>query len=120
MNTPTNLTKMVAFPKSPIRLNRLLITEISIIQDTPLVLYQVPFELSKRPNRAWKDALMDNWSSVSKFQNHAIKTVIWVYHNRVLINNVPIELFQENLEQLLFNAIKKTNSQMLIKQQELI
>ena len=103
-----------------IQISRLLITKISIEQDTPLVLYQVPFELSMTPNRAWKEALMENWSSISKLRFRALKTIIWVYHNRVLINNVTIELFQEDLEKMLSSAIEKTNTQMSRKQKHAI
>jgi len=111
---------MVILPDTCIELNRLLINEISIIQDTPRVLYQVPFELSKTPNRAWKEALMENWSSISKLRFRTLKTIIWVYHNRVLINNVTIELFQEDLEKMLSSAIEKTNTQMSRKQKHAI
>ena len=100
MDIPTDSTKQLVLPNYPIQISRLLITKISIEQDTPLVLYQVPFELSMTPNRAWKEALMENWSSISKLRFRALKTIIWVYHNRVLINNVTIELFQEDLEKM--------------------
>ena len=120
MDTPTDSTKQLVLPNYPIQISRLLITKISIEQDTPLVLYQVPFELSKTPNRAWKEALMENWSSISKLRFRALKTIIWVYHNRVLINNVTIELFQEDLEKMLSSAIEKTNTQMSRKQKHAI
>ena len=120
MDTPTNSTKQLVLPNEPIQISRLLITKISIEQDTPLVLYQVPFELSMTPNRAWKEALMENWSSISKLRFRALKTIIWVYHNRVLINNVTIELFQEDLEKMLSSAIEKTNTQMSRKQKHAI
>lgn len=116
MNKPTNFTRMVILPNTCIELNRLLINEISIIQDTPRVLYQVPFELSKTPNRVWKEALMENWSNVSKLRTGDLKTILWVYHNRVLIKNVSIELFQEDLEKILSSAIKMTNTQIGRKQ----
>ncbi|MDB4182781.1 hypothetical protein N9672_00330 [Flavobacteriaceae bacterium] len=120
MNIPTDSIKQLVLPNASIKLSRLLITEISIEQDTPFVLYQVPFALSTTPNRAWKEALMVNWSSISKLRNRDLKTIIWVYHNRVLINNVPIELFQEDLEKMLSSAIEMTNTQMSRKQKHAI
>ena len=59
---------------------------------------------------------MENWSNVSKLRTGDLKTILWVYHNRVLIKNVSIELFQEDLEKILSRAIKMTNTQMGRKQ----
>jgi hypothetical protein len=120
MNTPTNSTKQLVQPNEPIQISRLLITKISILKDTPSVVYQVPFELSTTPNRAWKEALMSNWASISKLRFRALKTIIWVYHNRVLINNVSIELFQKKKKKMLSSAIEMTNTQMGRKQKHAI
>ena len=47
-----------------VKFARMLITSITITQDSPSTLYQVPFELTTAPTRAWKDVLMDTWQSI--------------------------------------------------------
>jgi len=54
MNTPTTTSDQVY-------LERMLITEVIITQDSPCILYQIPFELTKTPNRVWKQLLLDIW-----------------------------------------------------------
>ena len=64
MITPTDgMFKFISNPEH-ILLNRMLITSITITQDSPSTLYQVPFELTTAPTRAWKDVLMDTWQSI--------------------------------------------------------
>ena len=111
MNTPTDQLLRPVFSPEHIHINRMLITDITITQDSPTILYQVPFELEKTPSRIWKEVLMESWQSVIRQKGRISETVIWVFHNRILINKVPIELVRDELETLVTTAVNKTNRQ---------
>ena len=61
MNTPTKQIYRVVPTQKSIKVNEMLISEISIVKKNPKVLYQIPFELSKHPTRNWKEVLLDSW-----------------------------------------------------------
>lgn len=117
MNTP--IDGMIKFIRTPehIQLRRMLITEILITQDSsPFILYKIPFELTKAPSKVWKEILLDTWYCITtQHQKRYSGTVLWVFHNRVQINNVSIELFENELESLLATAVKQTNNQMAMR-----
>ena len=101
MNNPTS---------KEIQLRRILFTEISITQDsTSCLLYQVPFELTQSPSRAWKEILLNTWFSTTTKNSKFSGTAIWVFHNRILVSNVPIELIGNELETLVTTAVDQTN-----------
>lgn len=110
MNTPTDRVFRLFTPEH-IQLKRMLITDIAITQDAPSILYQVPFELTKSPSRVWKQVLMDSWQSLTQHKGRISETVIWVFHNRILINKVPVELVMDQLETLVATTVEKTNEQ---------
>ena len=120
MNTPTKQLFRLADSTECIHLRKMLITEIKITQEEPIILYQVPFELTTAPHRAWKEIFMDSWQYVTQHKGGISETVAWVYHNRILINNIPIELVKNNLEKLLNTAIEKTNSEIALRTQPAI
>jgi hypothetical protein len=62
MNTPTTTSDQVY-------LERMLVNEITITQDSPCILYQIPFELTKTPNRVWKQLLLDIWQSKTQHKS---------------------------------------------------
>lgn len=98
-----------------IKLRRMLITEISITQDsTPSILCQVSFELTKSPSRAWKEALLDTWYSITKHNSEVFGSVIWAIQDCILVNNVPIELVGNELETIVSTTVDQTNNQMAI------
>lgn len=117
MNTP--IDGMIKFIRTPehILLRRMLITEISITQDSsPFILYQIPFELTKAPSKVWKEILLDTWYCItSQRQKRCSGTVLWVFQNRILINNVPVELVEDELESLVVNAVEQTNHHMAMR-----
>jgi len=98
----------------------MLITDITISPDTYLILYQVPFVLTASPSRAWKEVLMETWHSLIQHNESVSNTVIWVFHNRIMIDKVSIELVKNELETLLAVAIEKTNKQMKMRSQLVI
>lgn len=120
MNTPTEHLFRSVYSTERIQLKRMLITEIKITQENPTILYQVPFELTTAPLRAWKEVFMDLWKSISKHKKSYSETVIWVFHNRVLINNIPIEVIKNDLERLLNTAIEQTNTEFNLRTQRTI
>jgi hypothetical protein len=111
MNTPTTTSDQVY-------LERMLITEITITQDSPCILYQIPFELTKTPNRVWKQLLLDIWQYKTQHKGRLSKTVMWVFHNRILIDKVPIELVGDELETLVTSTIETTNKQLSMREQQ--
>ena len=115
MNTPTDQLLRSVFRPEHILLKRMLITDITITQDSPNILYQVPFELEKIPSRTWKEVLMESWQSVIQHKGRISETVIWVFHNRILINKVPVELVIDELESLVATAVEKTNRQIKLR-----
>lgn len=107
MNNPTS---------KEFQLRRILITEISITQDsTACILYQVPFELTQSPSRTWKEILLNIWCSTTTKNSKFSGTAIWVFHNRILVNNLPIELVGTELETLVATTVDKTNNQMVMR-----
>ena len=120
MNTPTDQIFRLVYTPERIQLKRMLITDITITQDAPYILYQVPFELTKSPSRAWKEVLMESWQSVIRHKGRVSETVIWVFHNRIIIDKVSIELVKNELETLVAIAVEKTNKQMKMKSQLVI
>ena len=120
MNTPTDQIFRLVYTPERIQLKRMLITDITITQDAPYILYQVPFELTKSPSRAWKEVLMESWQSVIRHKGRVSETVIWVFHNRILINKVPIDLVRDELETLVATAVEKTNRQIKLRPQRAI
>lgn len=117
MSTPTKQLFRLLDSTERIHLKKMLITEIKITQENPIILYQVPFELQKNPSRTWKEVFMDSWQYVTQQKGRISETVIWVFHNRVLINNIPIELVKNDLEKLLNTAIEKTNRRINLRTQ---
>ena len=120
MNTPTDRIFRLTYITEHIHLTRMLITDITISLDSSLILYQVPFGLTKSPSRAWKEVLMETWQSIIQHKERLSTTVIWVFHNRILINKVPIELVRDDLETLVSEAIDKTNRRMKLRPQHVI
>ena len=117
MNTPSVQTfRFLSIPEH-IQINRMLITDIIITQDSPSVLYQVPFELKESPSKAWKQVLMDTWQSVIQDKGRISETVIWGFQNRILINKVPIELVRDELESLVVFVVDKTNRRIKLRSQ---
>jgi len=119
MNTPTDRIFRLLTPDY-ISLKRMIITDITIIQDSPVILYQIPFELTKAPRTVWKQVLIDSWYSTTQNKGRISKTVIWVFHNRILINKVPIDLVKNELESLVANTVEKTNKLMIMRSQPAI
>ena len=120
MNTPTDRIFRLTYITEHIHLTRMLITDITISPDTYLILYQVPFGLTASPSRAWKEVLMETWHSLIQHNESVSNTVIWVFHNRIMIDKVSIELVKNELETLLAVAIEKTNKQMKMRSQLVI
>ena len=114
MNIPTVPFFRLASNSRYTQLNRMLITDIVITQELPLILYQVPFELTNSPGRAWEEILMDIWQSMIRHKERLSDTIIWVFHNRIIIDRVKIELIDE-LEVHLNNTIEKTNKRIKTK-----
>ena len=107
MNNPTS---------KEIQLKRMLISEISITQDsTPSILCQVSFELTKSPSRTWKEILLNIWYSTTTKNSKFSGTAIWVFYNRILVNNLPIELAGTELETIVATTVDKTNNQMVMR-----
>jgi len=99
-----------------IQLKRMLITEISITQDsTACILYKIPFELTQSPSRTWKEILLDNWCFSTTKNSKFSGTAIWVFYNRILVNNLPIELAGTELETIVATTVDKTNNQMVMR-----
>ena len=120
MNTPTDgRIRFISTPEQ-IQIKRMLITEIRVSLDTPNVLYQVPFLLTEPPSRTWKKVLMESWQSLTQHKKHVSKSVMWVFHNRILINNLPIDLVKKELENLLSRAIDYTNEQLKLSSKNAI
>jgi hypothetical protein len=111
MNTPTTTSDKVY-------LERMLVNEITITQDSPCILYQIPFELTKTPNRVWKQLLLDIWQSKTQHKGRLSKTVMWVFHNRILIDKVPVDLEGDELETLVTSTIEITNKQLSMREQQ--
>jgi len=109
MNTPSKVIYRLTPTKNLVKINEMIISEISIIKSTPKVFYQVPFELSKQPNRSWKELLLNSWPFLCEQVEHASETTIWACHNRIIINNVPMDLDKYVLNDLLSNAIDTIN-----------
>lgn len=120
MNTPTKQLFRLVDSKERIQLKRMVITDIKITQENPIILYQVPFELQKNPSRTWKEVFMDSWQHVTQHKERISETTIWVFHNRILIDNIPIELVKNDLETLLHTAIEKTNREIHLRTQAAI
>lgn len=119
MNTPTDRVFRLLTPEY-ISLRRMLITDITISQDSPVILYQIPFELTKAPSRVWKQVLIDSWYSTTQHKGRISKTVIWVFYNRILINKIPIDLVRNDLESLVAATVEKTNKLMMMRSQLVI
>ena len=119
MNIPTNRVFQL-HTSDQVYLRRILTTEIKVIQDSQYILYQVPFELTKSPSRTWKEMLLDTWCSIREHNCKVSGTVMWVFHNRILIDKVPIEQVKNKLETLVTVAVYKTNKQMATKEQHVI
>jgi len=120
MNTPT-IDRFFQFTTSnQVYLKRLLTNEITITSESPYILYQIPFELTKTPSRVWKQILLDIWQSKIQNKGHVSESVMWVFHNRILIDKVPIELMGDNLETLVSSTIEETNKQIYLREQQLI
>lgn len=116
MNTPST-NRIFRFPTSnQVYLKRLLITEITITSEFPYILYQIPFELTTTPSKVWKQFLLDIWQSKIQHKGRVTESVMWVFHNRILINNVPIDLVGDKLETLVNSTIEETNKQMSISE----
>jgi hypothetical protein len=120
MNTPTDgRIEFISTPEQ-IQIKRMLITEIRVSLDAPHILYQVPFLLSEPPSRTWKKVLMESWQSLTQHKKHVSKSMMWVFHNRILINNLPIDLVKKELENLLSRAIDYTNEQLKLSSKNAI
>ena len=115
MNTPTKQIYRVVPTQKSIKVNEMLISEISIVKKNPKVLYQIPFELSKHPTRKWKEVLLDSWPFFSKQVEYASDTTIWACHNRIIISNAPSELNKDTLSDLVSKAVAKTNNWVNLK-----
>ncbi len=120
MNTPTDRIFRLTYIPEHIHLTRMLITDITISQDSSFILYQVPFGLTTSPSRAWKEVLMETWHSLILHKDRVSNTVIWVFHNRIIIDKVSIELVKNELENLVAIAIEKTNKQIKMRSQLVI
>jgi hypothetical protein len=115
MSSPAD--EILHFTTTPkhIQLNRMVITDITITQDSPIILYQVPFELTNTPSRVWKEVLMDSWQSTIQHKGRILESVIWIFHNRILIDNIPIEFVKDEIETLVAIAIDKTNNKIKLR-----
>ena len=78
------------------------------------------FLLTEPPSRTWKKVLMESWQSLTQHKEHVSKSVMWVFHNRILINNLPIDLVKKELENLLSRAIDYTNEQLKLSSKNAI
>jgi len=96
MNTPTKQIYRLVPTQKSIKVNEMLISEISIIK--------------KNPTRNWKEVLLDSWPFFSKQVEYASDTTIWACHNRIIISNVPSELNKYTLSDLVSKAVAKTNN----------
>ena len=114
MNNSTNLI-FQSHSSDDIKLRRMLNSEISITQNsTACILYQVSFELTKSPSRAWKEALLDTWYSITEHNSEVFGIVIWAIQDCILVNNVPIELVGNELETIVSITVDQTNNRMAI------
>ena len=120
MNTPSKQLFRLVDPTERIQLKRMAIIDVKITQENPTILYQVLFELTATPHRTWKEVLMETWQSIVRHKGRVSETIIWAFHNRILIDNIPIEIVKNNLETLLNTAIEKTNRKILLKTQATI
>ena len=119
MNIPTKVIYRLAPTQNLVKINEMIISEISINKNTPKVFYQVPFELSKQPNRSWKELLLNYWPTLCEQVEHASETSIWACHNRIIINNVPMELDKIVLNNLLLKAIDTINDWINLRKEKL-
>lgn len=119
MNTPAKTRYMLVHGRNLVKINEMIISEISIVKSSPRVLYQVPFKLSKNPNRNWKELLLNYWPLLCKQVENASNTTLWACHNRIIINNVPIELDKYVLNDLLSKAIDTINEWVVLNKQKL-
>ena len=120
MNTPTTNRFFRFTTSNKVYLKRLLITEITITSKFPYILYQIPFELTSTPSKVWKQMLLDIWQSKIQHKGRVSESVMWVFHNRILIDNVSIELVVYELETLLTSTIEETNKQISRSEQQFI
>ena len=116
MNTPSTNRFFRFTSSNQVYLKRLLINEITITSEFPYILYQIPFELTSTPSKVWKQMLLDIWQSKIQHKGRVSESVMWVFHNRLLIDNVPIELVGDKLETLVTSTIEETNKQMSISE----
>ena len=116
MNTPSTNRFFRFTSSNQVYLKRLLINEITITSELPYILYQIPFELTSTPSKVWKQMLLDIWQSKIQHKGRVSKSVMWVFHNRLLIDNVPIELVGDKLETLVTSTVEETNKQMSISE----
>ena len=116
MNTPTTNRFFRFTSSNQVYLKRLLINEITITSEFPYILNQIPFELTSTPSKVWKQMLLDIWQSKIQHKGRVSESVMWVFHNRILINNVPIDLVGDKLETLVNSTIVETNKQMSISE----
>ena len=113
MNTPTDRNSLLTSAPEYIHINRMLLSSAIIIsQDSQLILYQVPFELTKSPSRGWKEVMLETWQSVIQNKEYFSNTVIWIIDNRIIINKVSIEQVKNELETLVAIAVESTNKKM--------
>lgn len=119
MNTPAKTRFLLVHGRNLVKINEMIISEISIVKSSPRVLYQVPFELSKNPNRNWKELLLNYWPLLCKQVENASNTTLRDCHNRIIINNVPIELDKYVLNDLLSKAIDTINEWVVLNKQKL-
>ena len=78
------------------------------------------FKAHQKIKQAWKEVLMETWLSIVRHKGRVSETTIWAFHNRILIDNIPIEIVKNNLETLLNTAIEKTNRKIHLKTQATI
>tara|TARA_B110000967_G_C18852333_1_gene545305 strand:- start:1037 stop:1399 length:363 start_codon:yes stop_codon:yes gene_type:complete len=120
MNTPADGLIRFKSDLENIQIKRMTVNEIIITQDVPSVLYQIPFELTIAPNRCWKEVLIDTWHSLIQQKEPFSNTVIWVFNNRILVNKVPSQLVNKQLETLITNAVSITNELMKLSSKRAI
>ena len=119
MNIPSKSLYRLAPSQNLVQINEMIISEITIIKSSPKDFYQIPFQLSKHPNRSWKELLLNYWPTLCEQVEHASETSIWACHNRIIINNVPIELDKIVLNNLLLKAIDTINDWINLRKEKL-
>lgn len=102
-----------------VKIKEIPLSEILFFKNDLETLYQLTFELSTQPNRSWKALLLDSWPFFTEHLNKTSKTIIWAYDNRIIVDNIPIELDKKVIKDLVSEAIEKVNKWIELRAKQL-